>query len=139
MRAISLWQPWATAIAVKSKRVETRSWQTNYVGMLAIHAAKRWTRDEQEFAAMQIEAGHLPAIIPLGKIVAIARLDGCRRTEDVEHQLGDVERSFGNYAPGRWAWFLSDIRAIVEPIPFKGAQGFFNVPDVLFADIQTKP
>lgn len=32
MKAISLWQPWASAIAVGAKRVETRSWATKYRG-----------------------------------------------------------------------------------------------------------
>ena len=26
MKAISLWQPWASAIALGAKRIETRSW-----------------------------------------------------------------------------------------------------------------
>ena len=48
MKAISLWQPWATLIAVGAKRLETRSWESRYQGELAIHAAKRWTADEQD-------------------------------------------------------------------------------------------
>ena len=35
MKAISLWQPWASAVALGSKRVETRSWSTSYRGPLA--------------------------------------------------------------------------------------------------------
>ncbi len=42
MKALSLWQPWASAIACGSKTVETRHWQTKYRGPLAIHAAKRF-------------------------------------------------------------------------------------------------
>lgn len=46
MKAISLWQPWASAIAVGAKRYETRSWPavaggTLYSGWLAICASKR--------------------------------------------------------------------------------------------------
>jgi len=131
MRAISLWQPWATAIAVGTKRVETRHWSTNYTGPLAIHAAKRWGPDERNFASMEQMMGRLPKEIPLGAIVATCTLMGCRRTEDVEHQITAIERIYGNYTPGRFAWFLTDIVALPEPIPFKGAQGFFNVPDEL--------
>ncbi|RYX84273.1 ASCH domain-containing protein [bacterium] len=40
MKAISLWQPWASLIAIGAKRVETRGWSTSYRGPLAIHAAK---------------------------------------------------------------------------------------------------
>jgi len=131
MRALSLRQPWATAIALGIKRVETRHWQTAYTGPLAIHAAKRWGPDECEFAIAEHALGRLPKRIPLGAIVATATLLGCRRTEDVEHQVGAIERIYGNYTAGRFAWFLSDIVALDEPIPFKGAQGFFNVPDEL--------
>lgn len=53
MRAISLWQPWASAIALGSKRIETRSWSTSYRGPLAIHAAKSWTNVQKLFAATE--------------------------------------------------------------------------------------
>lgn len=38
MKALSLWQPWATLIQVGVKWIETRSWRTAYRGPLAIHA-----------------------------------------------------------------------------------------------------
>lgn len=40
MKLISLWEPWATLMELKYKRVETRDWPTNYTGALAIHASK---------------------------------------------------------------------------------------------------
>jgi hypothetical protein len=47
MEALTLHQPWATAIAEGIKTIETRSWSTSYRGPLAIHAGKRmpasWT------------------------------------------------------------------------------------------------
>ena len=134
MKAISLWQPWATAIAVGNKHVETRHWATSYTGPLAIHAAKRWEKSAREFASVERAIGRLPARLPLGAIVATAILIGCRRTEDVEPQLSPVERIYGDYTAGRFAWFLADIVALDEPIPFRGAQGFFYVPDALFGE-----
>jgi hypothetical protein len=41
VKALTLWQPWASLIALERKLVETRSWSTSYRGPLAIHAAKR--------------------------------------------------------------------------------------------------
>jgi hypothetical protein len=41
MKALTLWQPWASLIALGAKTIETRSWSTKYRGPLAIHAAKR--------------------------------------------------------------------------------------------------
>ena len=40
MKALTLHQPWATLVAVGEKRIETRSWSTDYRGPLAIHAGK---------------------------------------------------------------------------------------------------
>ena len=40
MKALTLTQPWATLVAMGAKRIETRSWTTNYRGPLAIHAGK---------------------------------------------------------------------------------------------------
>lgn len=129
MKALSLWQPWATAIAVGAKKVETRGWYTPYRGPLAIHAAKRWTAEEREFAEDFQRLGVLPAVIPLGAVVAVCRLVDCHRTESVESSLSEDERGWGNYTPGRWAWMLADVVALPEPIPYRGAQGLFIVPD----------
>lgn len=41
---LSLWQPWATLVALGVKTIETRSWSTHYRGPLAIHAAARRPR-----------------------------------------------------------------------------------------------
>ena len=46
MKAISLWQPWASAVARRAKFNETRHWATSYRGTLAIHAAKRFPLGE---------------------------------------------------------------------------------------------
>ncbi len=99
----------------------------------AIHAAKRWALDEREFAADEHACGRLPAKLPLGAIVATATLMGCRFTQDVREQIGEIERLYGNYEDGRYAWFLSDVVALPVPIPFRGAQGFFDVPDELLS------
>jgi len=39
MKAITLWQPWASLLACGAKKYETRSWATSYRGPIAIHAA----------------------------------------------------------------------------------------------------
>lgn len=40
MKAITLWQPWASLLAYGVKKYETRSWPTKYRGPIAIHAGK---------------------------------------------------------------------------------------------------
>lgn len=101
MKAISLWQPWASLVAVGAKPYETRSWAPPeaLIGQpIAIHAAKRVDREAVGLAedvaygqhghdlADNLEAsmagvpdshmgvfGH--AAFPVGCVVAIARLD----------------------------------------------------------------
>lgn len=63
MRAITLWQPWASAVALGSKTIETRHWSTNYRGPLAIHAAKR--RNIGELDDLWRDARWRGALFPL--------------------------------------------------------------------------
>lgn len=47
MKAITLWQPWASLVAVGAKTIETRSWSTKHRGPLAIHAAAKRPRNHE--------------------------------------------------------------------------------------------
>lgn len=40
MKALTIWQPWASLKACGAKKFETRSWETRYRGPIAIHAGK---------------------------------------------------------------------------------------------------
>ncbi|MFH1186297.1 MAG: ASCH domain-containing protein [Chloroflexota bacterium] len=159
MKAISLWQPWASAIALGSKRIETRGWATAYRGPLAIHAAKLCIKSElRAYSHNPIWKGALDLgsplepcqplweSLPFGAIVAVVRLKQCYPTYAIaEHLLrerhkrpwdgdglcGWTEYSMGDFGPGRFGWLLADVRALPKPIPFRGAQGFFEVPDSL--------
>ena len=44
-----------------------------------------------------------------------------------------MEEALGNYGPGRFGWILDDITMLAEPVPFRGMQGLFDVPDDLIA------
>lgn len=136
MKAISLWQPWASAIALGYKRHETRSWPTRHRGPIAIHAAKRWTRDERDWCRhFAAQLGDMRLLDPpRGAIVAVARLVAATKMEDVVASLSRQEVALGNYAPGRHAWRLEDIRNLTTPIPFTGRQGIFEIPDELLED-----
>lgn len=127
MKAISLWQPWASAIALGHKTIETRHWHTIYRGPLAIHAAKRFDRGQRKFAGEERALGRMPDRLPLGQIVAVCTLADVRPTEDLD--VSGLERMYGDFHPGRFGWILTDIRPLPAPIPFTGRQGLFLVPD----------
>lgn len=163
MRAISLWQPWASAVALGSKRIETRHWPTDYRGPLAIHAAKRKVLGELiHYGAFWNWQGalrgtgasfggpRLDEVLPFGAVIAVATLADCRPTEsftvgeldthrypegDNGHLYAWTERQMGNFEPGRFGWVLTDVKLLPEPIPFIGRQGFFTVPDGLLPTI----
>lgn len=126
MKAISLWQPWASAIPMGLKRFETRKWSTKYRGPLAIHAAKCWGTMQQN---MSHDFG-MPDL-PFGVVVATCDLVGVYSTEFIDMCISQTERNFGDYTPGRYAWMLTNIRCI-KPFQWKGGQGFFNIPDEVF-------
>jgi hypothetical protein len=128
IRAISLWQPWASAVALGLKHVETRHWSTKYRGPLVIHAARRWDRSQRQFASVERTLGRLPSRLPFGALVAVCNLVDVRPTEELKLSVSAIERLYGNYEPGRFGWLLADIRPLTEPIPYLGRQGFFSVP-----------
>ena len=139
MRCISLWQPWASLIAVGAKRIETRSWPTAYRGRLAIHAAKRFERDEIELCLYPpfMEALRpfytTAAELPLGAVVATCTLADCQPTlldDGTPHprapKIDTDEYAFGAYGPERFMWFLTDVHRLPVPVPCRGSQGFFD-------------
>jgi len=145
IKAITLWQPWATLMALGLKRFETRSWATNYRGLLAIHAAARPVRWESEVGLAM--ASHLNQHgfygrddFPYKAIVGVGKLMGCYATSD--DPMGRIvyggeiamppslpEFIFGNYAPGRFAWHVPDVVGFKEPIYCSGAQGLWTPDD----------
>ena len=139
MKAISLWQPWASAIALGYKTHETRHWSTHHRGMIAIHAAKRWTRDEREFVEQfqeEYPECPFPEDMPLGCVVAVAELTKVISTNspDIKPLIDtdDSNYALGNYFPERFAWQLERVDKLSNPVPCKGRQGIFDLPqDVL--------
>lgn len=179
MKAISLWQPWASLIACGAKPFETRHWAPprELIGQrIAIHAAKKIDKGAKDFAQDLMYGQHDPggfdlaakletsmegipdelmgsfdmAMLPVGCIVCTALLDAA-------FQLGEpaigtafpaasvVRRitsrpmpecftvrydDFGDYARGRWAWLLHDVKVIKPTEGTIGRQGFFDVPEV---------
>ena len=66
--------------------------------------------------------------LPFGCIVATCTLKDCIKIDaNLYARLSTLEIALGNYASGRYAWELTDVRALAEPIPARGAQKFFPV------------
>lgn len=145
---LTLTQPWATLVAIGAKRIETRSWRTPHRGSMAIHAAKgfpAWAKEVCKDPDFAIEIG--PDPLPVGKVVATCRLISCIPTRELQQNrvievdplagcddfyLDDRERRLGDYAPGRWAWLLADVKPLPDPEPAKGGLGLWQWDDDLY-------
>lgn len=124
MKALTIWQPWASLIALGAKTIETRSWSTTYRGPLAIHAAKQWTAEQQWIRDKFSD--FLPDHILLGCIIATAYLtDVMPADTPYTLRLAQFELEFGDYSPGRFAWRLENIVPLLTPIPARGQQGLW--------------
>jgi len=106
MKAITIWQPWASLLATRGKIYETRPWKTSYRGPIAIHAAKigvrrvlkkcfphgEWNYHPDYQAKEQFLAAVADALglclfrrdimeyldnLPTGKVIATANLVNC--------------------------------------------------------------
>lgn len=165
MKGLSLWQPWATLVAVGAKKIETRSWSTSHRGLLAIHATKGFSNENrllaynsEPFASTLIMAGYnvrgalKSNFLPLGAIVAVCDLIECVQVK-AQPQLhtsfalvgyppalppGEPELSFGDYTPGRYAWILANIRRLENPVPCGGHQQLWDVPAAIAAQIEAQ-
>lgn len=82
-----------------------------------------------------------PYAMPFGAIVAVCELADVVRSETLAFEgqwsrlreggiqtwtLTDQEQGFGDYTAGRFAWLLTNIRMLPEPIPAKGQLGLWE-------------
>lgn len=158
MKAISLWQPWASLMQTGAKTIETRSRSTNHRGPLLICAAKRMNLAEvlPILGTVEFQAGLAPLVgkpldlahptwagvsihdLPLGVALAVVNLVDCRHTEYMTPSEIDAERPFGDFTRGRYAWITTNLRPLVRPVPVVGHQFLFNV-DLPEGTLITRP
>ena len=132
--ALSLTQPWASAMALGLKRIETRSWSTALRGPIAIHASKGFPLAAKAFALCEAYPyiKHEPEWFPRGAIVAVGVLSDVVPTEILLPHLMPQEEFWGNYEPGRFGWVFDRILPLLAPVPATGRLGIWTMP----ADVQ---
>jgi ASCH domain len=142
MRALTVKQPWAWAIAWGGKDIENRSRPTSYRGPLAIHAGATWdplwdqvTTNNPQMLRPACDTPGEDAY-PRGAIIAVA-------------ELSDVCSAATGRTPrpcqcGRWAqrgqchWHLTNVRALRQPVPCRGALGLWTPPDDVLTVVTTQ-
>ncbi|MFL0198307.1 ASCH domain-containing protein [Clostridium sp. WILCCON 0269] len=145
MKVLTIRQPWASLITLGEKKIETRSWRTNYRGELFIHAGKSVDKEAcNEYfikGALQ-KHGYTTSNFPTGVIIAKVDLVDCiaidlgtdpglrkAKLKDGNVIQGD-EYSFGDYTPERYAWILDNIEPLKELIPAKGQLSLWEYKDL---------
>lgn len=132
MLALSIHQPWGHAILHLGKSVENRTWATNYRGPLLIHAAKSrasydgWT-PEQWREAFGCELPRWDSM-PKGAIVGRVELVDCVRVDRPGYLPGVGPNV---WVEGPVCWLLRDPVAFEAPVPYRGMQQLFEVPEAV--------
>lgn len=131
MKAISIRQPWAWCIIHAGKDIENRDWPTRFRGTVLVHASKGMTRDEYDDCLETVclvrqlrgtygnGARALPPFEELerGGIVGQVEIVGC------------VQGCTSPWFFGEYGFVLKNAKPLPFR-PFKGALGFFDVPDL---------
>jgi hypothetical protein len=135
LRALTVQQPWAFAIAAGEKTIENRTRGMNYRGLLAIHAGKRFSdrgRLDARVQALLAEERVGESDLTFGAIIAVGQLvdshpdgDCCRPWgESAYDEHGGQRRTLIHHL------VLEDVFALPEPVPANGALGLWRpVPE----------
>ena len=129
MKVLSIKEPFASLICYGIKKIETRSWKTNYRGEIYIHASLakyKIDNDKKEKINLLLKNKDLN----YGMIICKAKLIDCIYIDDDfvnKIKLNENEYLCGDYSIGRYAWVLSDIEVLDEKIPVKGHLGIWNL------------
>jgi len=134
VKALSLWQPWASWVALEWKKIETRKHNhfKSLVGQrILIHAAKKW--DERAFPM----AWNYLSPKQIHETQTFKGLHGLLCTAFVkEHRylhIKDSALALCACDNSLYGLILVDIQRLKEPIPWRGGQGIFEVSDCLIS------
>jgi len=129
-KALTVREPWASAIVYAGKDIENRTWQTHYRGPIAIHAGAAFDEADLDLLVKQVKGGPKKELrywlkkgmskhwetfdlADPGNIVGIGMLVDC------------VDKSSSPWYEGEWGWLIQGVIPI-QPVPMKGALGLWN-------------
>ena len=137
MKALTISQPFASLIANGEKWIENRRWYCGYRGPLAIHAGKGTQYLDREEIKEFVTGAIIAVCDMVGCVKLVSSIEGIRTTVTTP---GEVERleALGftgerirnhEHAEGPFCFLLANVRKLDKPIPYRGAQGLFDVYD----------
>lgn len=133
MKALTIWQPYASLIAKNVKHYETRGFRTHYRGPLLIHSGQRPMRwilkhSDEDALDVAIEFFGMDDLLalPVGSAICVVDLVDCiEMTPDFIRKQSPTELAVGDWKPGRYAWKLENPREL-DPVELLGKQGIWN-------------
>lgn len=126
MKALTVRQPHAGAIAHQTKRVENRTWklpQKFHGERVLLHAASQPDKDTVVYG---------PNLDVFGAVIAVIRFTGY-------HYDNGNDPCCSEWAfRSTYHWTLDDVVALPEPVPAKGALGFWTPDDNVLAAVHAQ-
>lgn len=135
MKALTICEPYASAIMAGIKKVENRDWPTSYRGVLVIHAGKSRayldSYDGRQQEAMEEGGFHFDwtgkldtTALPFGMILGTATIVDCIPFAQYEERFPNDPWAFGEFC-----WIFENPILLPKPILYKGALGLWTLPD----------
>jgi len=119
MKAISIKQPWATAI-FRGKNLENRAKPSKHRGTLLIHASLRSDKEASAFIKK-----NFPGVLREVEFYALGCIIGKVQMVDC------VKEHSSRWFLGPYGYVFESPILFRKPIPYSGKLGLFNVPDNL--------
>lgn len=136
VKALSLWQPWASLWLSPAKVHETRHWQTPHRGPLIVHASKHPIAPamdpELERICVEQFGSQWRSLLPLGALIGRVDLVAMISSNEFSPIRANADYICGNWGPDRWGWERGEhYHVYSRPIAYVGRQQLFNVPSAL--------
>lgn len=158
MKALTIYQPWASLVVIGAKPYEFRGWNPRERGgayaaqigqRIVIHASARKPQFHECRQILQAleEGGEYGAATCLYPDKAMPLLSGCAAELPLSVGLGtailgeprngiEIAEEFGlprvndsdRDEHANWGWPMLDVEPWPEPVPMRGFQGFWNWP-----------
>lgn len=120
VRALSIQQPWAWLIVNGYKTIENRTWHTEYLGELYIHAGKKFDQAGYDWVRFNFPDIRLPEVgaFERGGFVGKVDMVGC----GTKRQTGDNPW----HQEGCWGFIFENPQPVAF-VPWRGMLGLFTV------------
>lgn len=131
VKALSIRQPWAELIVRGDKKIEIRSWNTNFRGYFLMHTSKKIEEDAAKNFGLHAKELDIGAIVGYANLADVVVYKGSEEfLKDNKLHLSLKERE--KYPV--YGFVLDNVRRI-KPVKYKGQLGFFNVPEIDYAEL----